>query len=73
MDRIESHSREYASSGAYKAFLKAGRFFAEDIERFAGQVGISPGIVVGRLQKEGHIRSSWHNGLRMRFEWKSSE
>lgn len=60
-------------SKAYKAFLKASRFFSEDIERFARQVGISPGIVVGRLQKEGHIRPSWHNSLRMRFEWNSSE
>ncbi len=59
--------------GAYTAFLKASRFFAENIERFAKQVGISTGIVVGRLQKEGHIRPSWHNSLRMRFEWKSSE
>ena len=30
------------------------------------------GMVVGALQKEGHIRASWHNRLRMRFEWKSS-
>ena len=59
--------------GAYKAFLKAGRFFAEDINSFAKQVGIPPGLVVGRLQKEGHIKPSWHNGLRRRFEWKSSE
>ena len=58
--------------GAYKAFLKASRFFAEDIKQFARQVGVSPGIVVGRLQKERHIKQSWHNSLRMRFEWKSS-
>ncbi len=57
----------------YKAFLKSMRFFAEDIERFAKQVGIPPGIVVGRLQKEGHIKASWHNGLRRRFKWKSGE
>jgi len=55
------------------AFIKARRFFAEDIQRFAKQVGISTGIVVGRLQKEGHIRPSWHNSLRMRFEWESSD
>jgi HTH-type transcriptional regulator/antitoxin HigA len=55
----------------YEAFVKTGRFFAGSIERFAKQVGISTGIVVGRLQKEGHIRPSWHNSLRMRFHWKS--
>jgi HTH-type transcriptional regulator/antitoxin HigA len=56
----------------YDAFVKARRFFSEDIKRFARQIGISEGIVVGRLQKEGHINPSWHNGLRTQFEWKSS-
>jgi HTH-type transcriptional regulator/antitoxin HigA len=55
----------------YGAFVKARRFFAEDIKRFARQIGISEGIVVGRLQKEGHINPSWHNRLRTQFEWKS--
>jgi HTH-type transcriptional regulator/antitoxin HigA len=73
---LEEESNQFAADTlilprAYKAFLKANRFFAEDIERFAGKVGISPGIVVGRLQKEGHIRPSWHNSLRTRFEWNS--
>ena len=57
---------------AYGAFVKKRRLFAKDIERFARQVGIPTGIVVGRLQKKGHIKASWHNSLRMRFEWKSS-
>ena len=75
---LEEEADQFAADtlilpGAYKAFLKASRFFAEDIDRFARKVGISPGIVVGRLQKEGHIRPSWHNSLRIRFEWKSSE
>ncbi len=58
---------------AYKAFLETGRFFAEDIERFSRQVGISPGIVVGRLQKEGRVKASWHNGLRVRFAWEKDK
>lgn len=57
----------------YGAFLKAQRFFADDIVRFARQMGISTGIVVGRLQKEGHIKPSWHNSLRVRFEWKPDD
>jgi HTH-type transcriptional regulator/antitoxin HigA len=56
----------------YEAFVKAGRFFAQNIERFARQMDISTSIVVGRLQKEGHIRPSRHNRLGMRFEWRSS-
>ena len=57
----------------YKAFFDGRRFFAKDIKQFAAKVGISPGTVVGRLQREGHIKPSWHNGLRMRFEWKSTD
>jgi len=59
------------SSKDYQAFLSAKRFYAEDIERFAEKIGIAPGVVVGRLQHEGHIRNDWHNGLRIRFEWKA--
>lgn len=75
---LEEEADQFASDtlippGTYKAFLKSDRFFAQDIENFARQVGIHPGIVVGRLQKEGHIRPSWHNGLRIRFKWKSGE
>jgi len=76
--KLEKEADQFAADtlilpGAYKTFLKASRFYSEDIERFARKVGISPGIVVGRLQKEGLIRPSWHNSLRKRFEWKSSE
>jgi HTH-type transcriptional regulator/antitoxin HigA len=74
---IEDEADQFAadtliSPQAYGAFVKARRFFAKDIERFARQMGVSTGIVVGRLQKEGRIKPSWHNSLRMRFEWKSS-
>jgi HTH-type transcriptional regulator / antitoxin HigA len=54
----------------YEGFVGNGRFFAQDIERFAAEMEISPGIVVGRLQREGHIKPSWHNNLRVRFQWK---
>ncbi|MFC1822769.1 HigA family addiction module antitoxin [Thermodesulfobacteriota bacterium] len=72
---LEEEANRFAADtliqpSAYEVFLKAGRFFAEDIKRFAKQVGIFSGIVVGRLQKEGHVKPSWHNGLRRRFEWK---
>ena len=37
---------------------------------FAERIGIPPGIVVGRLQKEGHVGWSAFNGLKQRYEWK---
>lgn len=53
----------------YKAFRKTGNFYADGIQAFADEIGIAPGIVVGRLQNDGLLEPSWHNGLRGRFEW----
>jgi HTH-type transcriptional regulator / antitoxin HigA len=40
------------------------------INQFAVRLGIAPGIVVGRLQKEGRLQFNWHNGLKRHFELK---
>jgi HTH-type transcriptional regulator/antitoxin HigA len=53
----------------YKEFIKKRRFYPQDIERFASGIGISSGIVVGRLQRDNYLAPSWHNSLRVRFEW----
>ena len=37
--------------------------------RFATEIGIHPGIVVGRLQHDGLIEPSWMNDLKHRFEF----
>lgn len=42
-------------------FVKANHFTKSSIESFAKQAGTSPGIVVGRLQREGKI--SWKSPL----------
>jgi HTH-type transcriptional regulator/antitoxin HigA len=55
---------------AYKNFIKSGSFYPGDTQRFASQVGIDAGIVVGRLQHDNHIQKSWHNQLRSRYAWK---
>lgn len=39
------------------------------IDKFAASIGIAPGIVVGRLQREGVIRYDQFNGLKRRFHW----
>jgi HTH-type transcriptional regulator/antitoxin HigA len=56
---------------AYEAFLSEKRFYANDIGRFATKAGVAPGIIVGRLQHDGHIKNNWHSGLRKRFKWKN--
>jgi len=38
----------------------------------AKAIGIAPGIVVGRLQKEGVIKYSYLNDLKQRFVWKTT-
>ncbi len=53
---------------AFSAFVAEKRFHAEDICRFADEVGIAPGVVVGRLQHDGCLKHSWRNELRERLE-----
>ncbi|MEX2559408.1 MAG: ImmA/IrrE family metallo-endopeptidase [Pirellulales bacterium] len=39
------------------------------VEAFAARLGIAPGIVVGRLQREGVIKYNQFNGLKQKLEW----
>ena len=39
------------------------------VKKFAQTLGIAPGIVVGRLQREGIVPHSHLNGLKVRLEW----
>jgi len=54
----------------YSKFTQDRRFYPEDIVAFSERTNVDPGIVVGRLQYDGHLDPSWHNNLRTRFEWK---
>lgn len=40
------------------------------VEAFADEVGIAPGIVVGRMQHEGYLPMSHLNGLKVRYRWR---
>jgi len=55
----------------YEAFVGTKAFYPRTIKDFARRLGVDPGIVVGRLQHDDHLRPSWHNCLRSRYEWKS--
>ena len=46
-------------------------FSKADIKRFAGELGISPGIVVGRLQHEKRIPFTHCNELKVKLVWSS--
>lgn len=55
---------------AWQRFVSSGQYHAKaDIACFADEMGIAPGIVVGRLQHEELIPYSHCNDLKRRFEW----
>jgi addiction module HigA family antidote len=53
---------------SWEPFRSAGQFRETDIRRFAENIGIASGIVVGFLQHEKLIKNEWHNGLKRKFE-----
>ena len=46
---------------------------APEIRRMAHQLGIAPGILVGRMQREGWIPFSHFNDLKVRYSWMSND
>ncbi|RKY06655.1 MAG: addiction module antidote protein, HigA family [Planctomycetota bacterium] len=69
----EQEASQFASSflipdAQYNKFIQSsGRFSSHTIKQFAEQVGIAPGIVVGRLQHDKHLDYRWLNELKVRF------
>ena len=53
---------------AFDSFVAQHNFSQETITCFASAAGIAPGIVVGRLQKEGYLNFSWCNNLKVKYE-----
>ncbi len=52
-----------------KAFISTSRISKDAIRCFAEELGISPGIIVGRLQHEGIIPLNHCNELKTRLVW----
>ena len=48
----------------YREFTDAGTNSEHVVTEFAEDVGVAPGIVVGRLQHDGHLPHSLLNGLK---------
>ena len=57
----------------YRKFIETGNCSKVAIRKFAADLGIAPGIIVGRLQHDGKIQHSFCNDLKKRFEWEKSE
>ena len=70
----ESQANKFAADflippDRYVEFVEAGSKSCVAIQTFAKDLGIAPGIVVGRLQHDGVIPYSSCNGLKARFRW----
>jgi len=56
----------------YREFIETTSFSKANIAEFAGQLGIAPGIVVGRLQHDELLPFSHCNALKRKFKWVTS-
>jgi len=54
---------------AWRKFIQNAPFSKEKITVFADSIGIAPGIVVGRLQREKLLPYSHLNGLKETYRW----
>jgi len=53
----------------YRSFRDNGVYTAASIRKFAADLGITPGIVVGRLQHDGFVPWSKFNRLKQKLIW----
>lgn len=55
----------------YEEFVLTGNFAESEVRAFSRSIGIAPGVIVGRLQHEGHVPYSRLNTLREKYEFVS--
>ena len=72
-DEIEADNfarENLISTNDFEEFVKSYSFTKKSIIDFSKKIGIAPGIVVGRLQKERFIPFSRFNDLKIKYELK---
>jgi HTH-type transcriptional regulator/antitoxin HigA len=52
----------------YRNFIDSGCFTKDCIMTFARQIGMAPGIVLGRLQKENFVSYNMYNDLKIKYQ-----
>ena len=71
--REENEANEFASksllSESQSAKLSQLPITYRDVIRFAREVGLSPGIIVGQLQHSKRIKYQWLNKAKRKFDW----
>lgn len=78
MQRYETEANQFAGDTLIPPtvladFLRKNEFTNDSIHAFAEAVGIGPGIVVGRLQHEGLLKSHQGNALKQKLNWQIAE
>lgn len=79
-DHSESNQREEAEANKFSGdflippdqfeeFVAQGSFTRKTVQKFASDIGIDPGIVVGQLQHAEEIPRSYLNDLKARITW----
>lgn len=72
----ETEANSYAANflippARFRALIKYGKPSKDTVLQFASDLGIAPGIIVGRLQRERIIPWSHYNDMKVGFEWGS--
>ncbi len=73
-NKREVEANKFASemlipAGELNSFIKSPRITERDIRCFASEIGIAPGIVVGRLQYDRILPYTHLNKLKRQFAW----
>lgn len=74
INRAEEEANRFASEflmtrSTYASLIAKRHIYRQDIIDLANQLGIAPGIVVGRLQHDNIIEYKSHNTLKRRFKF----
>lgn len=69
-EQANAFARDYLlNADRYREFYESGLFTEAAIRAFARQEGVSPGIVVGRLQFDGYVGWDSLNNLKVSYHW----
>ena len=73
-DGKEEEANRFASDflippQVYQRVFRSVPRSAEEIRVIADELGIAPGIIVGRLQHDGKIPRNYFNDLKRHIEW----
>ncbi|MCY3875365.1 MAG: HigA family addiction module antitoxin [Rhodobacteraceae bacterium] len=74
MEQYEAEANQFAADTlippvALSDFVRRQSFSSDDVHDFSREIGISPGIVVGRLQHMGLLAAYQGNALKQKLQW----